>query len=159
MTTSPNTVTGTAEMKFNLLANFTGNPSPVDTDIVMKFTRALNSGTIKNLRVTHGKYTPVNNNAIVETFDIVTDNPKFLAIFVDKKIGLSCTFSTPLDAAQHETPSYLLLEDFIIMRVADRKAGKLKYVRFYSETALFDDPDDIEQGAEINYTIVSWEET
>lgn len=157
--TNPNTVTGTVELKFNLIADFTGNPSPIDTDIVAKFTKSMNSGTIKNLKVTHGKFTPANNEVTVDTYDIVNDNPKFVAIFVDKKVGLECVFSTAGDAATHLTPSFQLIDDFIMFRVADRKTGKLKYIRLLGGTAQFDDPTDVEQGAEVNYTIISWEET
>lgn len=156
--TAPNTVTGTAELKMNLLANFTGNPSPVDTDIVAKFTKSLNSGTIKNLKVVHGKYTPANDTATVDSFDIVADNPKFLAIFVSLPVGLELVFETTGGAAQHLPVSYMLLSDFLLMRIADRQTGKLKTVRFIGTTAQFDDPTDIDQGTEIDYTIMSWEE-
>ena len=156
--TPPNTVTGTAKLKFDLLANFTGNPSPIDTDIKAKFEKSLNTGTIKNLKVVHGKYTPANDTVTVDTFDIVLDNPKFLAIFVSAKVGLECVFSTAGDLAQHLTPEYQLIDDFIMFRIADRQTGKLKTIRFLGTTAQFDDPTDIDQGTEIDYTIVSWEE-
>ncbi len=159
MSTPRNTVSGTAEVKFNMSADFGDDPAPIDFDIVAKFTKSLNVGAMKNLKVVRGKYTPANNEVTVDTYDIVNDNPKFMAIFVDKPVGLELVFSTVGDLATHLTPSFTLLQDFIIMRIADRKGGKLKYVRLLGGSAQFDDPADVAQGQEINYAIISWEET
>lgn len=157
-TTVKNTLSAESSiiLKFNVLADLDNQVSPLDTDIVQKFTKTLLSGTThKNFEVIQGKYTPANNTKVIREFTI-DDNPKFLAFFCDKPIGLRVQLDGP---GVNEVVYNLLIDDYLITNIRKRQGfGEYLYqVKLIGQTAAFADPADVDQGAEINYTLITAE--